>query len=501
MVSVTDRVCHVHQPEKGYVSPSKLKIRHFQDDIRLSPVLEYPQLAGMAVDYLTRFLLTGDKIKAFEVSISGAKLANNYSIAEELLNGITGLDRNSIDSAIELVQYDAVTRGRVEVVHIPTQKSEEFLESVRTMVIRSVSFFNKCGPLIDVGFTFEGGYTKVINSGDGDYLTSDTIWDMKVSKYPPTKEQTLQVLTYYILGLNTGLQKFTNVTSIGLFNPLLNQSYSISIDDIDNETIHRVMDEVVGIEFDPPYTSNNMISNYRYTEDVSGFSIESLEDDLSNIFEGRFISSMIPKAEYIESMKPHSLAAILVLGTSQLYRGNIPEAEKWYTKANRLSEGTDDQIKVDKSVEEAVVRFFVDYCKDSTMGLSPSISTISKFLKSYPRNQFKLILQDLTSHEYEMKSAESVANLFKCILVIILCENIKNEYSGTTYVEIRWALDYSDQLIDRLFSKNVTSCRNISSHLNRLEKMQQILTSIIDRPQTSSEIMNPQSLIEEVIAL
>ena len=29
--------------------------------------------------------------------------------------------------------------------------------------------------------------------------------------------------------------------------------------------------EVVGIEFDPPYTSNNMISNYRYTEDVSGF--------------------------------------------------------------------------------------------------------------------------------------------------------------------------------------------------------------------------------------
>lgn len=501
MVSVTDRVFHVHQPGKGYLSPSKLKIRHFQDDFRLSSILEYPQLAGMVVDYLTRFLLTGDKNKAFEVSMLGAKLANNYSISEELLNGITGLDNYSIDNAIKLVQYDAITRGRMEMVQIPPQKSEDFLESIRIMVIRSVSFFSECGPVTDVGFTFEGGYTKVIDSGDGDYLTSDTIWDMKVSKYHPTKEQTLQVLTYYILGLNTGLQKFTNVTSIGLFNPLLNQSYSISIDDIDDETIHRVMDEVVGIEFDPPYTSNNLISNYRYTEDISGFSIESLEDDLSNIFEGRFLSSMIPKAEYVESMKPHSLAAILVLGTSQLYRGNITEAEKWYTKANRLSGGTDDQIKVDKSIEKAVVRYFVDYCRDSTVGLSPSISSISTFLKSCPRDQFKLIMQDLTSHEYEMKSAESVANLFKCILVIILCENIKNEYSGTTYVKIRWALDYSDQLIDRLFSKNVTSCRNISSHLNRLEKMQQIMTSIIDGSQTSSEIMNPQSLIEEIIAL
>ena len=501
MVSVTDRVCHVHQPGKGYVSPSKLKIRHFQDDIRLSPVLEYPQLAGMAVDYLTRFLLTGDKIKAFEVSISGAKLANNYSIAEELLNGITGLDRNSIDSAIELVQYDAVTRGRVEVVHIPTQKSEEFIESVRTMVIRSVSFFNKCGPLIDVGFTFEGGYTKVINSGDGDYLTSDTIWDMKVSKYPPTKEQTLQILTYYILGLNSGLPKFTNVTSIGLFNPLLNQSYYIAIDDIGNETIHRVMDEVVGIEFGHPDTSKNIAPNYRYTEDVSRFPIESLEDDLSNIFEGRFLSSMIPKAEFVESMKPHSLAAILVLGTSQLYKGDITEAGKWFTKASKLSEGTNDQIMVDKSIEEAVVRYFVDYCKDGTMGLSPSIPAINTFLKSYPRDQFKLILQGLISHEYEMRSAESVANLSKCLLIIILCEIIKIDYSVTTYAEIHWTLDYSNQLKDRIFSKNVTSCRNISTHLNRLERVQQIMTSIIDESQTSFEIMNPQSLIEEIIAL
>ena len=32
------------------------------------------------------------------------------------------------------------------------------------------------------GFTFDGAYTNVIGSGDGDYLTKDTLWELKVSK-------------------------------------------------------------------------------------------------------------------------------------------------------------------------------------------------------------------------------------------------------------------------------------------------------------------------------
>ena len=37
-------------------------------------------------------------------------------------------------------------------------------------------------------FTFEG-YTSIIDSGDGDFLTEDTLWDFKVFKTTTTEKQ------------------------------------------------------------------------------------------------------------------------------------------------------------------------------------------------------------------------------------------------------------------------------------------------------------------------
>ena len=51
-------------------------------------------------------------------------------------------------------------------------------------------------------FTFEGGYTNIVSSGDGDYLTEDTLWDFKVSKEEPKSKYTLQLLMYYIMGVS-----------------------------------------------------------------------------------------------------------------------------------------------------------------------------------------------------------------------------------------------------------------------------------------------------------
>ena len=46
-----------------------------------------------------------------------------------------------------------------------------------------MKFWEDYGPIVKDGFTFEpNGYTEIVNSGDGDYLTADTIWDFKVSK-------------------------------------------------------------------------------------------------------------------------------------------------------------------------------------------------------------------------------------------------------------------------------------------------------------------------------
>ena len=61
------------------------------------------------------------------------------------------------------------------------------IQNIQTMVKRSVAFWDKYGPIVKDGFTFEPyGYTQTVNSGDGDFLTRDTIWDFKVSKSKPT---------------------------------------------------------------------------------------------------------------------------------------------------------------------------------------------------------------------------------------------------------------------------------------------------------------------------
>ena len=56
------------------------------------------------------------------------------------------------------------------------------IENIRTMVERSLRFFNQYGPKVLDGLTFEGGYTGYVATGDGDFLTNDTLWDFKVSK-------------------------------------------------------------------------------------------------------------------------------------------------------------------------------------------------------------------------------------------------------------------------------------------------------------------------------
>ena len=76
------------------------------------------------------------------------------------------------------------------------------------------------------GFTFEDAYTEKIDSGDGDFLTKDTMWDFKVSINEPTTKHTLQLLIYFLMGKQTGKRKFKALEKIGIFNPRLNHVYT-----------------------------------------------------------------------------------------------------------------------------------------------------------------------------------------------------------------------------------------------------------------------------------
>lgn len=82
------------------------------------------------------------------------------------------------------------------------------------MIKRSLRFWEEYGPIVKDGFTFKGGYTQIISSGDGDYLTEDTIWDFKVLKKDINSKHTLQLLIYYIMEQHSVHKEFANIKKI-----------------------------------------------------------------------------------------------------------------------------------------------------------------------------------------------------------------------------------------------------------------------------------------------
>ena len=90
-----------------------------------------------------------------------------------------------------------------------------------------------------------GGYTVTVETGDGDFLTDDTLWDFKVSKSKPTNKHTLQLLMYWIMGKHSGKSIFNNITKLGIFNPRLNIVYLLDIKNISEDIIKAVEDNVI----------------------------------------------------------------------------------------------------------------------------------------------------------------------------------------------------------------------------------------------------------------
>ncbi len=247
----------IKQPKGGYIKPSQFTTRQLKinQPLNLNENL-HSSIMGLTVDYLTRFIL-GSKIeKAFEISIKGAYFAreiNNKNAFKELngyLNGIKGLDNDSIINACKCTTFDVWYRNTAiasrSKTAADTNPDEDTIENIKIMVERSLNFFKEYGPILVDGFTFEPtGYTSIVNSGDGDFLTDDTLWDFKVSKNKPTSKHTLQLLMYWIMGQHSRKTEFKNITKLGIFNPRLNTVYTLNIADISTDIIQIVEKEVI----------------------------------------------------------------------------------------------------------------------------------------------------------------------------------------------------------------------------------------------------------------
>ena len=187
--------------------------------------------------------------EAFKISIFGALNIGQSAKAMKLIGRIKGLDDESIKNACKVVGFDVCYRAD-SAFYKPVEEinaDEETVSNIRVMVDRSLKFFEEYGPVVSDGFTFEGGYTETVSSGDGDFMTESTLWDFKVSINKPTKEHTLQLLMYYLMGLRSEYaDQFKKLSHLGIFNPRLNIVYLLDIKKIPEGVIKEVSEVVIG---------------------------------------------------------------------------------------------------------------------------------------------------------------------------------------------------------------------------------------------------------------
>ena len=279
MLNVTGRISMIKQPRGGYLKPSAFQQVQFNDGISADePENISPSVIGTVTDYLLRFV-AGDEIrKAFCVPLAGAQTAQSYygngktdylSTAGSLAERINkSLDDDCIIAACKLVTFDGFARGLPSIAITPSEVINPDLitiNHIRLFVQRGHVFLQEHGPVIETGFNFfspefidrehhpessifDGGYTPTVMEGEGDFLTADTLWDIKVLKNGILPKHTLQILMYWIMGQYSRQSMYKGITKIGIFNPRHNIAYWMDVSTIPHETIEEVENNVICYE-------------------------------------------------------------------------------------------------------------------------------------------------------------------------------------------------------------------------------------------------------------
>lgn len=254
--SVTGILANIKQPRGGYLPLSNFDIESHCDDLRV--VGDYniaPSLVGLAVDYGTRIALGNDTEETFEVATVGAGMVGASDVAESLIADIDAaalesgeIDEKSVVSLCKLSGFDSAFRAGASAYRPVSEinPDRQTIADIGNLILRTKAFFDASAEPVIAGFTFEGAYTDDAGASDGDYICGDTLWDLKVSKNEPTIKNTMQVLLYYLMGLRSSKDEFKAVTRIGLFNPWLQKSWSISVLDLDESFLSMIENDILG---------------------------------------------------------------------------------------------------------------------------------------------------------------------------------------------------------------------------------------------------------------
>lgn len=259
------------QPRGGYLPPKDWEVEDMDDTPELGDAVHdigecvsiSPQTVGMVVDYLFRadygLIHSDEPVKAmadaFRISIMGANMVGMVSKADKYfktiaLELIKGQDRNNkviVENACRLVQFDSVLRAMYIPEDKPVHLNEyevEYVACLESMLLTRFNHVEK--PIMEAGFIVNGDDAKFIGASDGDYLTEDSLIDLKVSKKEPDAKNTLQLLLYYLMGLHENPKVLEKIKYLKIMNPRLNKVYSYDLSNLPQSVVDEVNQKVIG---------------------------------------------------------------------------------------------------------------------------------------------------------------------------------------------------------------------------------------------------------------
>ncbi len=247
MASLIKQIRTSIQPHGGYIPISAFSYKqHSGNTITLCCKNTDENIIRLAVEYLLKIHISENTDKNYlmiETALRDVPCKNRSELIKKFYEGITSQNpTTATEYAIKLAYIEAYCKFGT----LPKNSNPdiEALKDVSAMSERCRSFF---GSSINIcGFDFEGGYSECITSGNGGYLSSDTLWNVTVSD-SVTCFDTLLVLVQYIMGLHSYNSRFLKkIKRLGIYNPRLDAEYTLNISDVAEKVIEDVSKNIIG---------------------------------------------------------------------------------------------------------------------------------------------------------------------------------------------------------------------------------------------------------------
>lgn len=288
MFSVTDRIRQVEQPRGGYLPISKFKEKTLGGEVIQCTI--QPIMVGKIIDSMLHIVLQKPLEDIFRNSLNGYAtrvdwFAHQFSssgytkkedevdsiIAEDTKQGINVMaiikqveeyyKHNKFYDVLNCVymlhQYDIWVESFGYVSHISSLKSskpkrliqddaEKLFEMYKRTIDYIISVTN--GYLVTDYKFYPNGYTDLVKYGVGDFICNYTMFDLKCTKNKPNNYNTLQLLMYYCMGLNSDNKLYKYIKKIGMYSPICNKVWTLPVSEISEELIQTINNNVLNKE-------------------------------------------------------------------------------------------------------------------------------------------------------------------------------------------------------------------------------------------------------------